>query len=94
MEYRRRELVEKGEGNEWATDYKRPQASFTIDWSLTECEDFIICLLIESKASHNIPRSYQHAMATDPDRWMIPMEVEMATLRAKHTWVSTTNEGQ
>jgi hypothetical protein len=25
-------------------------------------------------------------MATDPDRWIIPMQVEMDTLKKKHTW--------
>ena len=25
-------------------------------------------------------------MSTDPDRWMIPMQLEMDTLMAKHTW--------
>ncbi len=25
-------------------------------------------------------------MSTDPDRWMIPMQIEMDTLKAKHTW--------
>jgi hypothetical protein len=42
--------------------------------------------LNETKASHKIPHSYKHAMATDPERWMIPMKVEMETHRSKHTW--------
>ena len=25
-------------------------------------------------------------MSTDPDRWMVPIKVEMETLKAKHTW--------
>ena len=25
-------------------------------------------------------------MSTDPDRWIIPMQIEMDTLKAKHTW--------
>ena len=25
-------------------------------------------------------------MATDPKQWMIPLQVEMETLKAKHTW--------
>ena len=84
-EYKTRESTEKGEGQDWATD-RRPRASSTIDWSTNECEDFIACLLTETKASHHIPRSYRHAMTTDPDRWMIPMQIEMETLRSKHTW--------
>ena len=36
--------------------------------------------------SHHIPRSYKHAIATDPDRWMVPMQVEMDILKKKHTW--------
>ena len=78
--------MEKDKGNEWATNNKRPQASMTIDWSPTEYKDFIICLLTKTKASHNIPQSYQHAMTTDPERWIIPMKTEIETLKAKHTW--------
>src|SRR6266542_3620311 len=25
-------------------------------------------------------------MSTNPDRWMAPMEIEMDTLKSKHTW--------
>jgi len=25
-------------------------------------------------------------MSTDPDRWMLPMKIEMDTLTLKHTW--------
>ena len=85
-EYQRRETTGKDEGQDWANDFRRPHALATIDWSTTEREDLIVCLLTETKASHHIPRSYQHAMATDPDRWMVPMQVEMETLKAKHTW--------
>ena len=52
------------------------------DWAT----DQIIACLTETKASHHIPRSYRHAMSTDPDRWMTPMKVEIETLKAKHTW--------
>lgn len=55
MEYKRQEVTEKNEGSDWATDYSHPQASFTIDWSTNNYENFIICLLTKSKASHNIP---------------------------------------
>ena len=57
----------------------------TIDGLADDHENIIACLN-EKKASHNIPRSYRHTMATDPDRWMIPMKVKMETLKAKHTW--------
>lgn len=50
-----------------------------------ELDNYMACIA-EMKASHNIPRSYRHAMMTDPDRWIIPMKVEMETLRRKHTW--------
>lgn len=77
MEYKARETAGKNEGKEWA--------NVTIDGLVNDHEGVIACLN-ETKASHNIPRSYRHAMATDPDRWMIPMKVEMETLKSKHTW--------
>ena len=77
MEYKARENAGRNEGKEWA--------NVTIDGLVNDHEDVITCLN-ETKASHNIPRSYRHAMATDPDRWMIPMKVEMETLKSKHTW--------
>ena len=61
------------------------QAGITLS-SLSDTQDDYIACLAETKASHNIPRSYQHAMSTDPDKWMIPMQVEMETLKAKHMW--------
>lgn len=54
LEYGRRKIMEKEKGNDWATDHQHPQASFTIDRSLGEYKDLIICLLTETKASHNI----------------------------------------
>ena len=76
------------EGHDWATDHPNPQALLATwaTWQASEQEDFIVCLLTETKASHRIPRSYRHAMATDPDRWVIPMRAEIETLKAKHTW--------
>lgn len=74
-------MTNKDEGKDWANDNRHPQASFAY-----ENEDFIACLLTETKALHHIPQSYQHAMSTDPDRWMVPMEAEMETLQNKHTW--------
>src|ERR1700678_2219223 len=87
MEYQQREVTSKSEGHEWATNQKRPKAFAATDWSTTQADldDFIACLA-ETKASHNIPRSYKHAMATDPERWTIPMKAEIETLKAKHTW--------
>ena len=87
MEYQQRELMGKDEGRDWATDSTHPQASFAINWSesTTDHQDQTACLA-ETKALHNIPRSYRHAISTDPDRWMVPMRTEMDTLKKKHTW--------
>ncbi len=87
-DYQRRETTSRTEGMDWATDLEgtRPKAYLSAaDRLSTELDDFIACIA-ETKASHNIPHSYRHAIATDPDRWMIPMQVEMDTLRKKHTW--------
>ena len=86
-EYRQREDIEKGEGHDWATDHRRPKASYATDW-LTHDSDLnnVIACLTDSQVSHHIPHSYRHAIATDPDRWIIPMQAEMETLKAKHTW--------
>jgi len=79
-EYQQREEMGCHKGEEWTT-----QAGITLS-SLSDTQDDYIACLAETKASHNIPRSYQHAMSTDPDKWMIPMQVEMETLKAKHMW--------
>ena len=86
-EYKARETAGKGDGQDWATDRSRPQANYVIgpDTNTDHHENILACLT-ESKASHRIPQSYKHAMATEPERWMIPMKVEMDTLKAKHTW--------
>ena len=63
------------------TDQRHPRASITID----DDHDYIVCFT-DMKASHHIPRSYRHAMNSDPERWMAAMKTEMDTLRAKHTW--------
>src|SRR5277367_6413321 len=81
MKYQKREEDGKEKGQEWATDENIPKASIIIDQS----EDITACLT-DTKMSHHIPRSYKHAIATDPDRWMVPMRVEMDTLKTKHTW--------
>lgn len=83
-EYRKREVMGRSEGQEWATNQTRAQALSTID-DATDHENIIACLT-ETKASHSIPRSYRHAITTDPDRWLVPMRAEMETLKAKHTW--------
>ena len=86
-EYRQRELQGKTEGQDWATNQKRPRASHAIEWPSTDNTDFIACLLVtDTKASHTIPRSYQHAISTDAERWMTAMGTEMETLKSKHTW--------
>ena len=79
-EYQQREEMGRRKGEEWTT-----QAGVTIS-SLSDCQDDYIACLAETKAFHKIPHSYRHAMSTDPNRWMIPMEIEMGTLKAKHTW--------
>ena len=91
-EYHQREVESKDKGDEWATNRKQPKAmSVTAsDWLTTQEDhedlDHLVACLAETKASHNIPKSYKHAMATDPERWTIPMNVEMETLKSKHTW--------
>jgi transposase InsO family protein len=83
-EYKEREELEKDQGHDWATNQRRPNASTTID-STDDYENATACLT-DTKASHFIPRSYHHAMTTDPNRWMAAMRTEIETLKAKHTW--------
>ena len=85
MEYKEQEVIGKSEGQDWAINNRHPQVNVTIN-GLSKDHDNIIACLNEMKASHSTPRSYRHAMATDPDRWMIPMKVKIETLKAKHTW--------
>ena len=79
----------KETGQEWATNDKRPKASITVEQFNPPDnhldKDHIACLA-KTKTSHNILQSYKHTMATDPERWMIPMNAEMETLKAKHNW--------
>jgi hypothetical protein len=82
-EYQNRETTGKGEGQDWATDI--PKGAIAVPINDLDDQNVIACLT-ETKASHHIPRSYKHAMATDPERWMIPMQVEMNTLKTKRTW--------
>ena len=84
-DYQEREANSRNEGHDWANTRKRPRASFAFDRMAVELDEYIACMA-ETKASHSIPRSYRHAMTTDPERWTIPMQVEMDTLKKKHTW--------
>ena len=84
-EYEQREVIGREEGADWATNRRNPKANAALDSFPADNENIAACIN-ETKASHNIPHSYKHAMATDPERWMIPMKVEMDTLKAKHTW--------
>ena len=81
-EYRQRETMGQAEGQDWATNRNHPQANIAGDVD----HDNLLACLAETKASHHIPRSYRHAMTIDPERWMIPMKVEIKTLKAKYTW--------
>ena len=60
MEYRAREEVSKGRGQDWATDNIRPQISTIID--STEDHDNVTACTSDTKASHFIPRSYKEAI--------------------------------
>ena len=84
IEYKKREMDGNEMGQDWATDTRKPKASTAVNGH--EDNNDVIACLADTKSSHNIPRSYKHAIATDKDRWMIPMRIEMDTLKAKHTW--------
>ena len=84
-EYQQREEVGRTKGEAWTNIQDRPSGKLVLSQLLDAQDDYIACLA-ETKASHKIPHSYRHAMSTDPDRWMIPMQVEMDTLITKHTW--------
>jgi hypothetical protein len=84
-EYQQREEIGRNKGEEWTNNHGRPSGRLVSSQLLDAQDDYIACLA-ETKASHKIPLSYRHAMSTDPDRWMIPMKVEMDMLIAKHTW--------
>jgi hypothetical protein len=86
-EYRQRETLEKSEGNDWATDGKHPRAASVLERPEIDQHADAIAMIAETRMSHNvIPLSYQHAMNTDPERWMAAMKTEMEMLQAKHTW--------
>jgi hypothetical protein len=67
-EYKEQEAMSKDEGIEWTTNRKLPTALSVTDWANPQDEhkDFLACLA-KTQASHNIPQSYRHAMATDPE---------------------------
>ena len=86
-EYRQRETLEKSEGNDWATDGRHPRAMPVFERPQIDQHADAIAMIAETRVSHDvIPLSYQHAMNTDPERWMATMKTEMETLQAKHTW--------
>ena len=63
-DYQRQENTSRTEGLDWATEGNRPKVSLAdADRLSTELDDFIACIT-ETKASHNIPHSYRHAIAT------------------------------
>ena len=62
MEYMEHERAKKGEGQEWTMNNKHPKANIVID-APDDHENVIACIN-ETKASHNIPWSYHHAMST------------------------------
>jgi hypothetical protein len=41
---------------------------------------------MKATGTHKISHSYHHATATDPDQWMVPMQIKMETLKSKYTW--------
>jgi len=63
-EYQQREEMGRQKGEEWTTQI--PRAGSTIS-SLNDTQNDYITCLVETKASHNIPHSYRHAMSSDPD---------------------------
>jgi hypothetical protein len=84
MEYKECEHTERGKGQEWALyNNRHPKVNIVIDGS-NDHDNTLTCLN-ETKASYNISQSYHHAMAINPDRWIIPMKVEMETLKVKQT---------
>ena len=84
-DYQQREAASRSGGEDWATEGRQAYVPSPFDRLNIELDGYIACIA-DTKASHNIPQSYTHAMATDPDRWMLPMKVEMETLKKKHTW--------
>ncbi len=56
-EYQQREETGRDKGEEWTTNRCFPQAGLSFDQFLDEQDEYIACL-VETKASHSIPRSY------------------------------------
>ena len=48
--------------------------------------DNVFACLADTKSSHHISHSCKQAIATDQEQWILPMQVEMDTLKSKHTW--------
>ena len=84
MEYQNREAEGKGVGQDWATNTKNPRVLMVIDGS--DDNDNAFACLADTKSTYHIPRSYKHTTAMDQEWWMLPMKVEMDTLKLKHTW--------
>ena len=74
--YQRQESDEKEKGQDWA--------SIAID--CYKDEHNVIACLSDTKTLHHIPQLYKDTIATDSSRWMELMQVEMDTLKKKHTW--------
>ena len=85
--YQKHEIAGRNEGQDWAVNGQNTKGSITITVECLKEHDNIFTCLAKMKASHHcIPQSYKHAIATDPEQWIIPMQVKMNTLKAKHTW--------
>jgi hypothetical protein len=66
-DYQQREVASRREGHDWATN--RPRAALVasdLEAFTVELNDYTACLA-ETKASHHIPHSYQHAISSDPE---------------------------
>jgi hypothetical protein len=67
------------EGKEKKITYTRALHTPTLNANLISISAFDkagltnIACMTDTKASHHIPRSYRHAILSDPERWMVPM---------------------
>ena len=85
-EYQRHETAGRDKGLEWTTDGVNPKGLVAITIDCPKEHKNITACLSKTKALHHIPQSYKHTMATDPEQWMVPLQVEIETLKAKYTW--------
>ena len=79
-DYQEQEITSCNEGQDWATAWKHFCATFAFDHLNIELKEYIACMA-ETKVSHHIPCSYRYTITTDPNRWMLPMQVKMDTLK-------------